>query len=569
MIKSLFSLVVLLTISCSIYAQSGYLKHKDMVVKLRDISSRSSNLSVETLTETGSGRDMVIFSAISDPSNPAIFVAANMSGITPINSEGALYLADLLSKNAETYSEYSWYILPTGNPDAYSDDLTKIGSPFNYTRINNDLDEDEDEDGSEDINKDGIISVMRILDPVGDYKLGSDGSIVKAEKLTPASDRYSIYSEGIDNDGDGKINEDPKGGVDISQTFTYNYNYLKKESGLWPGKESETLSIFEFFASHPEICATVTLGESDFLRESFVSKPKAEKSYSLSGRYARMLGVKSGTRLKPSEVAALANSKFGGGYDEVSVLSFLIKDPLTSPLEQDYNAYQVLRKSYESFIDDTTKLVKSTKPLDGSFETWSYYHRGLPSIAMRLWDIPQYDKKDSRDQSYLKYNDKQLSGEGFLEWSSFDHPTLGEVEIGGPVKGYQLNPQAKDIEDVVSSQIPWLLKLPTMLPTVVIKDVDVKSLGGSIYKMEVTILNDGDMPTELAMGSLSNKPAPVVMVLEGDIKMLDGKLRTLISPIAGKHAKKLSFIIETESRELDITFDAKCVKSKNQTVKLK
>ena len=59
-------------------------------------------------------------------------------------------------------------------------------------------------------------------------------------------DRYHLYSEGIDNDKDGKYNEDGPGGIAFNKNLTYRHPAFKDGAGEYPVSESETKGVLDY-----------------------------------------------------------------------------------------------------------------------------------------------------------------------------------------------------------------------------------------------------------------------------------------------------------------------------------
>jgi hypothetical protein len=75
---------------------------------------------------------------------------------------------------------------------------------------NDDLDDQEDEDGANDLDGNGFITQMRVKDPQGTWipVPGDPGLLKKANTQKGDKGIYKLYTEGTDDDGDGKYNED-------------------------------------------------------------------------------------------------------------------------------------------------------------------------------------------------------------------------------------------------------------------------------------------------------------------------------------------------------------------------
>ncbi len=166
---------------------------------------------------------------------PAVFVAANLEGTVPIATEAALYLAHLILDQPGTRQDKTWYILPWGNPDAawkYFKKPLEMDAR-NARPYNDDMDDQTDEDGGEDLDGNGIITMMRVKEPEGQWipVPGESRFMKKADWTKGEKVIYTLYTEGIDNDNDGEINEDGPGGVDIGANFPHLFKFFTKTGG--------------------------------------------------------------------------------------------------------------------------------------------------------------------------------------------------------------------------------------------------------------------------------------------------------------------------------------------------
>jgi hypothetical protein len=96
-----------------------------------------------------------------------------------------------------------------------------------YRPEDNDGDGLYDEDQTEDVDGDGELSMMYVEDPEGDFKLSFDKRmfVPVADPREAVSPRFRrIGSEGFDNDGDGRINEDDLGGPDPNRNFPFDWS---------------------------------------------------------------------------------------------------------------------------------------------------------------------------------------------------------------------------------------------------------------------------------------------------------------------------------------------------------
>lgn len=172
-------------------------------------------------------------------------------------------------------------------------------------------------------------------------------------------------------------------------------------------------------------------------------------------------------------------------------------------------------------------------------------------MAGMMKNSPKKEKEGElgeKDKALLAYADKTWEGKGFVQWQSYKHPTLGEVEIGGYIPYLETTPKPEQIDSLLQTQLPWLLQLSTKLPQISIADEKITDLGGGIYKLELYIENKGYLPYPIAMGQRNSQPAPVVVILDGEIKLLEGIKRTPLGAIGGNSVKKLTWMIQSDKK---------------------
>jgi hypothetical protein len=106
--------------------------------------------------------------------------------------------------------------------------------------------------------------------------------------------------------------------------------------------------------------------------------------------------------------------------------------------------------------------------------------------------------------------------EGFVDWVAFQHPTLGEVEIGGFRPYAATNPPAEKIALQGQKHCNFILHLTTLFPKVSIAETSVTGHGGGLFRIEAEIENSGFLPTSLAHGITSRSVKPTMVQLGVD-----------------------------------------------------
>lgn len=571
---------------------------------------------------------------------PSVLVSANLEGIHHVGTETALMVIDKLlnkygSDKAVTalLDTKTVYVAPLLNPDA----AANFFAPVCYERSSNagpvddDLDDRADEDGPDDLNKDGLITQMRVKDPEGKWvpdpkepRLMRPADPKKGEKGI-----YAIYTEGLDNDGDGDYNEDPRGGVSPNRNFPHDFEHNVLQAGLHPVSEEETKALGKFLLSRPQIALILNFSTENTIlnmQQTGVARPAAEK-IKITAMYASFLGVEPDSEFTAKEIAYMVKgSPLTGGMEitEEMVLQFFGGGPAMAIDRGDLPVLEAVQKEYK----DALKSAKIDYPEKnargvgkGSFVAYCYYQFGVPVFSVDLWGVPepqkpqeaealtadrlksmtteqflalgedklnaflkeqgappnlnaamimnmvksgqlntarmaemmekmprrpQTDGEEHPDAYILKWADTALKGKGFVSWTTFKHPTLGEVEIGGFVPYLKLNPPPDDIEKTASFHADFYINLMNRLAGIEIGKTEVKALGEDIYQVTAYFTNPGRFPTSTAQGRKAGTswPIRISLNLESGQSLFSGRPMESIPFLAGSgETKKLEWII--------------------------
>jgi len=512
-------------------------------------------------------------------SRPAIFVSANLEGTHLIGTEATLMLAEKLltkfgtdKKVTKLLEKRTVYMAPLLNPDAAQNYFADVRyeKRTNGRPLDDDLDDMIDEDGFDDLNKDGLITQMRVKDPDGywipdpaDSRLMRRADLKKGEKGI-----YKIYTEGLDNDGDGEYNEDPPGGVELNRNFPHDFEYYVKATGRWPVSEKESIALVKFLVSHPNIAMVLNFSsENTFLNLKQTGKTKAP-------------GDRAGLARAPEEQAG---APIWRRRIEPAMKIDKQDMPFIEAVQRDYkNALKEARLNYPE------KRAKGVGK--GSFVAYCYYQYGVQVFSSDLWAIPESQKRAPRgagrtapfrtdagikkmpmggslressregehpDLYILKWSDSVLKGKGFIEWTPFRHPTLGDVEIGGFVPYLKTTPPPSEIEKTISFHTDFYIDLMNRLPELKIKDTRVKALAGGLYQVIISFTNTGWFPTSTAQGRRARTSWPIRVCLKttNDQSIFSGRPIESIPFINGNGAVKvLEWIIRgKKGSKIEIT----------------
>ena len=623
-------------------ANSGKMK----IHQLAQSPGQNPVVAVEIGLETGK----------TEKSNPAIFVVANPEGTNPLSGYASVSLAKMILKDEKNLKN-TWYIVPALNPDALAAYFAKAKweNPRNLKKVNDDQDEATDEDSPDDLNNDGFITKMRVKDPMGiwvidqtDKRLMRKADTDKGEKGT-----YTLYQEGIDNDGDGEYDEDPVGGVNTGINFPHLFKPFQPASGGWPGNTPEVYAVMKFIFAHPEIAATFVFGNTNFC----LVPPEGGRRGSVDLDRIRIpdnmverLGAERGRTYTMDEIIELAQPLAPPGVELTPsvVANFLNLGAVVNPLKEDLTWYKELSDQYKEFLKAAkfdAERLDPDKAKDGSFELWSYYQLGVPSFSFNFFTLPKPkdEKKDGsginleklegmssddfvalgeeKIQAFLiennapeqftaqkviemmksgqsnpkqmaammknmpkprkvaevdpelkaiiAFSDKQLGGKGYVDWTPYKHPTLGDVEIGGAVPFVTNTPPFAWADSLINIQLPWIFTLADKLPHLKISDYKVKSLGADVYQLEIWIENAGYLPYPTAMGERNQTPASCILILDGEsIEFLSGYKRTPIKAVGGLKAVKQTFIVKLKGKTIKAKLESKSVGNDSKDIKL-
>lgn len=558
-------------------------------------------VALHTMAASPGGRKVTLLEIGSDLKQvPAIFVTANFEGTNPLSTEGALRLAGMLMDSSGYRKNIRWFILPMPNPDAYAAFFSPVKweRAANDAEVNNDTDDQMNEDGPEDLNGDGLITMMRVEDPEGTWMASAKEPrlMVRADPKKGERGKYKMYPEGIDNDKDGSYNEDGPGGINVGINFPHLFSMSTKESGMWPGEAPEVYGLMKFMFDHPEIVMAFTLGSSDFC----LSPPRSTRtgganmeSIKIPARFATRMGADPEKSYTMAQVMEMAKAMMpGGGGREISqdmIIGMLGLGAAVNPQDDDLKFYTTFSDQYKEFLKKkgfSTDRVPAPADKDGSFELWAYYHLGIPSFAMNLFTIPKPASErpaegaagndfasrlpagaaammrnmgqaqrpadpDENNRIILGFMDKNLKGEGFVNWKPFDHPVLGKCEIGGFAPYFPSTPPATLIDSLCMVQLPWLLKLSSQIPDIRMLPEKITPLGAGIYRVELFFENKGVLSYPTAMGTRNRQPAPVVLQMETKgVEFLEGFARTPLGDIGGNQVKKLTWLIKADKKAM-------------------
>ena len=394
------------------------------------------------LAQSPGGRDVILIEigpevGKKDKAFPAVFVGANFEGTIPIAGEAALDLVKRVLEKPDIRQDLSWYILPCPNPDAAARYFAKplVDNPRNAKPYNDDMDDATDEDGVNDLDGNGIITMMRVKDPAGDWVTvpGEPRLMKKADWSKGEKGIYKLYTEGLDDDGDGEYNEDGPGGINIGVQFPHLFKSFSPEGGSWPGSEAESFALLKFMNEHKEIGLTFVFGSTNFC----LAPPRGGRrgdadlnQIKVPERFAGAINADPNKTYTMAEIMEMVKPMMPEGMEvtESMIASFLGLGAVVNPLPDDLKFYKELSDRYKDFLKKNKLDEKRWEPAqdkDGSFELYSYYQLGLPSFSLDFWTLPEV-KEEKKGQEITPEKLETMTNDEFI--------ALGEEKINAFLK---------------------------------------------------------------------------------------------------------------------------------------
>ncbi|HSJ31711.1 MAG TPA: M14 family metallopeptidase [Longimicrobiales bacterium] len=416
------------------------------------------------------------------------------------SSESVLWLAKHLIENygrdpaiTHLLDTKAVTLRPQNNPDGSNMYLhTAVMNRSTVRPVDNDGDGLFDEDEADDMDGDGVIYTMRWkptmtgADTVAptmvlDEKDPSGRLMRRARDGETAI--WRTMSEGIDNDGDGRFNEDGIGGLDLHRNYPENWRpdrggdatgrgYTQGGAGEFPLSEPETRSVVLWLLSNPNISVVNSM---DTRVPMHLRPPSTSKSEE---------------RMYPEDL------RYYEHFDTVGLR--ITEYPWAGDV---YHTYAT-RNNPEG----------NPSPLFGHGPDFGYFYYGSIWYGDELWNggIMRDENGDGeRDQlDALIWDDRENGGANFKPWTAAHHPVFGDVEVGGfHPKFFSQNGPPNVLERWASRQALFNLEMAYALPELAWQDVRVRRVqqhgaDSATYEVRVQWKNNGRLPTALKQAQL-------------------------------------------------------------------
>jgi len=466
---------------------------------------------VDVIGRSHDGRDIwlvTITDSATGPHDekPAVWVDANIHATELTGSVAALHLVwHLLDGHASgdvrvrrALARSTYYVLPRLNPDgaeaALDDDPRYVRSSVRAWPLA------DQQDGlvQGDIDGDGRILQMRLVDPNGPWREDTEDPrllVARDPDDDPGGDGpfYRLLPEGTVH---GKVNPDrialapALAGLDLNRNFPVDWRPFDQQAGAGPYPVSE-----------PEIRTLV---------QAMVDRPNIVTStsyHTYAGVHLRPYVNKADTELPTFDLRI---------YEQLGLQATAITGyPAVSTFHDfNYDPKEVITGVADDWCYDHLGHWAWTT------EFWSPLRAAGIDTGKRTLDWFQKPHPVEDERKLLAFSDEHLGGEGFVDWYAHDHPQLGPVELGGwHGMHWWRNPPPDRLEAEVTPHSVLAVWHGLIAPRLRRRSLTVTALGTGAWQVRLVVENDGWLPTNGTERAVQRK---VVRPVEVTITVPDG-----------------------------------------------
>lgn len=469
---------------------SQYYDHAGLGAICKKIAAAYPDLArLESIGKSYEGRDLwcltiTDFKKGNPDKKPGMYIDGNIHSNEVQGSEFSLYTAWFLTESfrdnkfvQELLQDKVFYIVPTINPDGRDSYFHKpnTGSTprSGVIAIDNDRDGLVDEDGFDDLDGDNEIVYMRRKNPNGRYRVDPSDPRRMIQVGTDEKGDYEILGlEGIDNDGDGLVNED-------GYTFEYDPNrdwgwgwqpnYIQNGAYKYPFSLPENRAVEEFVMKHPNIAA-------------------AQSFHNAGGQILRGPG-------DPNDLVT---------YNQ-----------------QDLQVYDYIGKKGEGFLPGYKYLVvyKDLYTAYGGELDWLFGGRGIFTFSNELWTPYLFFNKeatrDPLDNTNYEFDRYLLFQDAFVPWHEYNHPQYGKIEIGGFKKNFGRAHPGFLMQSDAHRNMAFTVYHCYQTPKLNVDSIKEKDLGDGLKEVTAVITNSRIIPTHSNQDLIYKIERPDYIILTG------------------------------------------------------
>ena len=413
---------------------------------------------------------------------PAMYIDGNIHSNEVQGTEFSLYtawyLCEMQGQNAwvdSLLATRTLYIVPTINPDGrehFIKQANTASSPrTGLVPRDNDGDGKVDEDQLDDLDGDGHITQMRRRNPNGRFIESPEDPRIMIPVLPGQRGQWELLGgEGLDNDGDGQINEDAVGGYDPNRNWPWRWQPLYVQGGadFYPTSLPETRAVIDFALAHPNIAG-------------------AQSYHNNGGMILRGPGSPQ-DEFRPQDVAV---------FDQIG------------------RTGERILPGYRYMI-----VWKDLYIVWGGELDWFYGARGVVTFSNELWtNFKLFEKAETSSNRYdrtdYEFDRLLLFGDAFVPWKSFNHPQYGMVEIGGMKKNFGRTEPGFLMQAEAHRNMAFSLYQAWQMPQVEVDTITTRALGNGLTEVTAIVANRRLVPTHTQQDVENRISRPDYVTLAG------------------------------------------------------
>ena len=467
--------------------------------RYQELVRRYPNLvRIHNIGESVEGRDLWVVEITNletgaGESKPGVWMDGNLH---PNELSGRRYLRYFIERTLATYGRdprvtelvntRTFYVAPVLNPDAGDRILTRHPAWPGH---------DPSEQYGQDLNGDGYITQMRWRKEPGDRE-----QVVITEGTMPGERQRGSYERYREPSG----KREP---TDFNRNWSAEWRPEEPGAGPFPFSQPEIYAAVKFVTDHKNIFFFYNIhsggGAKNYMVRPLMNHPYQDMHHEDNDFYVRLGAI----------WAAMSD----GGLMQPNYYSFTFTG---------------------SRLDEQGNQLGYISTMTGFSNDWAYLHGGMHSMTPESgslgkdYDGDGYVTREER-QRYIR---EEVGDRFTIAWQPYEHPELGEVEIGGTIGP----PSAYGEKLLKDSEIQFnfLMYIAGLSPLVRIAELTSEDNGDGTYRVTATVRNEGWLSTYVTRQAIAARldyPAVANIDVSGG-ELVEGTPASILGHLLGKFA---------------------------------
>ena len=310
----------------------------------------------------------------------------------------------------------------------------------------------------------------------------------------PHDQRYSVYVEGQSFEPVVSVEREP---TNFNRNWSGEWDPSQRGAGPFPFSQPEVRTVAQFLTSHKNIYFYYNVHSDRNTAVNYMVRPPMDHPYSWM----------------PPE-----DNEF---YVRLGAIWAALSDG--SPMWSDWASQQV-------------KVGHYGRSNHGHGIDWNYMVNGIHALTPEFSGAGRDYDGDHYVTQYelVRWSDEEKDGLYFQQWESYDHPILGQVEIGGE----RALPVAIDdrLKTELQNEYRLILNIAELAADLRIKDLTAEEVSDGMYRITATAQNRGFLSTYVTRKALEVRrdfPINVSIEVTGG-ELVQGEQTQNIGHILGK-----------------------------------